>query len=177
MAQIYSIVRNGHQQKKFRDKLKTTYNSICPITGSRELSNLEAAHVIPFGVCSSLNPNLAFSEFNGILMNKHIHRKEFETHKFTFDILNYEIFSDTLIQIPIIIGNDTLNLKVTQYKNKKIKIPKSCLHCLRYHYYEFLHKNKLCNKHVNICYLEQIHTIDLTGAFDYEHDALLPDVI
>lgn len=177
MPQIYSIVRNGPQQKKFRDKLKTTYNSICPITGSRDLSNLEAAHVIPFVVCSSLNPNLAFSEFNGILMNKHIHRKEFETFKFTFDILNYKMITDILMEIPIIIGNDTVNLKVTQYKNKKIKIPTSCLYCLRYHYYEFLNKNKLCNKHVDISYIKQIHKIDISGAYDYDHDALLPDVI
>lgn len=177
MAQIYSVVRNGHQQKKFRDKLKVIYNSTCPISESKNLNNLEAAHIIPFSECVSINSNLAFTPYNGILMNKQIHRKEFETLKFTFDILNYKYISESQIEIPIILADHSLHLTVNQYKNKRIKLPSSCLYCLRYHYIEFLKKHNKSNLNINCSYLKDIHKIDTSGAFDADNDALFLDVI
>ena len=177
MSQIFSVVRNGHQQKKFRDKLKVEYNSTCPISDSKNLNNLEAAHIIPFNECASINPNIAFTPYNGILMNKQIHRKEFEPYKFTFDIMNYKYISDSHIEIPIILADHSLHLTISQYKNKRIKLPASCLYCLRYHYKEFLKKNKKSYSDINCLYLKDIHKIDVSGAYDADNDALFIDVV
>ena len=79
---VYALVRTrGIRQALFRQLLLDVYGSCCAMSGQAHEDILEAAHIVPWNVCT---PEKRFDIRNGLLLSK-IHHHLFDRHWFRID--------------------------------------------------------------------------------------------
>lgn len=107
IRRIKASIKSRIGQPKFRKDLLDAYNSSCSITGTKVVSTLEAAHILPYAQFGDNYTNVN----NGILLRSDVH--------LLFDLNQIQIDKDYIIKVdPALNGT-----QYAQFDKKEITLP------------------------------------------------------